>query len=162
MDPGTDTIFFLSQNVHTSYVVHPASYRVISHRGLKRPRHEATHHLVPTLRISGALPPSAHTPCSLYPDSFTFQCSSFQSTSCDLQPGKTNTNDTRVHELDSCHGISRQKQSYHTATLQRQRTYSGSTTAPSHSTWRQKKKTKARQTRKSARSNFTPNDAADP
>jgi hypothetical protein len=82
---------------------------------LKRPRREATHHLVPTLRMSGALPPSAYMPCGVYPDNFTFQRSSFQSTSCDLQPGKQiNENDTRVPELGSCHGISRQMQSFHT------------------------------------------------
>jgi hypothetical protein len=100
--------------------------------GLKRLRRVATHlHLVP--RMSGALPPSAYMPCGVYPDNTTFQRSSFQSTSYDLQPDKQiNTNDTRVPELGISHGISWQMQSFHRTTLQRQRTYSGSTTTPSH------------------------------
>ena len=100
--------------------------------GLERLRRETTHlHLVP--RMSEALPPSAYMPCDVYPDNFTFHRSSFQSTSYDLQPDKQiNTHDTRVPELGSCPGISWQMQSFHTTTLQRQRTYSGSTTTPSH------------------------------
>jgi hypothetical protein len=56
---------------------------------LKRPRREATHlHLVLTLRMSGGLPPSAYMHCGVYPDNFTFQRSSFQSTSGVLHPVK--------------------------------------------------------------------------